>query len=108
VTTFDSPNRTASFKEIEEDQDNTSRILVPYERALVAKVPQYLTLVQSDVIGLIAFDLVLWIVPARVMDVALVIYVLGMGPHDTAPNPPRLGIPAYVIADPERFCHDMS
>jgi hypothetical protein len=57
-------------------------------------------------IRLVAFDLVQWIVPARVMDVALVIYVLGMDPHDTAANPPSLGIPAYVIADPKRCCHD--
>ena len=72
----------------------------------VAKVPQYSSLVQSDMIGLVAFYLVLWIISARVMDVAFVIYVLGVDPHDTAANPPSLGIPGYVIADPKRFCHD--
>src|SRR5262249_31227717 len=69
-------------------------------------VPQRFALVQSDVIGLVALDLVLRIVRARMMDVALVAHVGRVDPYDTAADPASFGIPAYVIADLESLCHD--
>jgi hypothetical protein len=61
--------------------------------------------VQSDVIGLVAFDFVLRIILARVMDVAFVVHVARMHPDDTATDPASFRIPTYVIADFECPCH---
>jgi hypothetical protein len=56
-------------------------------------------------IRLVALDLKLWIVRAGVMDVAFVIHVFGMHPHDPASDPARFGIPAHVVADLQTSCH---
>ena len=68
-------------------------------------MPQCFTFVQSDVIGLVAFDLVLRIILARVVDIAFVVHVARMHPHDMAADPAGFGIPTYVIADFEDLCH---
>jgi hypothetical protein len=68
-------------------------------------MPQGFTHMQSDMIGLVAFDLVLRIILARMMDVAFVVHVARMDPHDTAADPASFGIPTYVIADFEFLCH---
>jgi hypothetical protein len=59
-------------------------------------------------ICLVALDFVLRIIRAGVVDVAFVIHVLGVYPHDVTGDPADLGIPTHVIADLERFCHDAS
>ena len=69
-----------------------------------ANTPQRLSLMQCDVIGLVAFDLVLWIVLARMMDIAFVVQVARVHPHDTAAYSASFGIPSYVIADFECLC----
>ena len=48
------------------------------------KQTQGSSLVQGDVFGLVALDLVLRVVQARVMDVALVVHVLAVNPQDSA------------------------
>ena len=74
--------------------------------ASAAKMPQCLPLVHSDVIGLVAFNLVLRIVLARMMDVTFVVHVTRMHLHDTAADPAGLGIPGDVIADFECLRHN--
>jgi hypothetical protein len=61
--------------------------------------------VHSDVIRLIAFDFVLWIILARVMDIAFVFHVFGVHPHDFAPDPAGFRIPAHMRADFEPLGH---
>ena len=57
-------------------------------------------------IRLVALDLILWVVRAGVVDVAFVIHVFGMHPHDPTGDPARFGIPAHVIAELETSCHN--
>ena len=59
-------------------------------------------------ICLVARDFVLRIVRAGVVDVAFIVHVFGVHPHDVTGDPADLGIPTHVIADLERFCHDAS
>jgi hypothetical protein len=68
-------------------------------------MPQCLTLVQSNMIGFVASDLLLWVVHASVMQVAFVVHVLGVHPNDTAGDPARFGIPTHVVADLECLGH---
>src|SRR5262245_50149724 len=63
---------------------------------------------QGDMIGLVALNLVLWVIRAGVMDVALIGHIFGMHPRDPAGDPACLGIPAHVIADLEYSRHDAS
>jgi hypothetical protein len=60
---------------------------------------------QSDVISLIAFDFILRIVFARMVDIPLVGNVLGVNFHDPAANASGLGIPGYMRADLEACAH---
>jgi hypothetical protein len=57
--------------------------------------------VHSNVVRLIAFDFVLWIGLARVMDIAFVFHVFGVHPDDFAPDPAGFRIPAHMRADSE-------
>src|SRR5690348_4089270 len=57
-------------------------------------------------IGLVALDLVLRIVAARVVYVALVVHVAGMHAHHPAANATGLRIPADMIADLEALRHE--
>jgi hypothetical protein len=61
--------------------------------------PQCSTFVQRDVRRFIAFDFVLRIVLARVVDMAFVVHVFGVDLDDFAPHPPCFRIPADMIAD---------
>src|ERR1041384_1752308 len=72
---------------------------------LASKPSQYPAFVQGDMVGLVALDLVLRLVPAGMVDVALVAHVLGVHPDDAAADPPGLGIPADVIAALEGLGH---
>ena len=62
-------------------------------------------LVSSDMVGLVALDLILGIVLRRVMDMSLVIEVSRVDRDHSPRHPARLGIPAYVIADLEPLSH---
>jgi hypothetical protein len=70
-------------------------------RASAPQAPQRAALVQGDVVGLVAFDLVLRLVPARVVDVALDLDVPRVHAQDMAAHAAGLGIPAHVVADPK-------
>lgn len=71
------------------------------------KEPQCFPLMHCDVIRLIALDLILRSIRGRVMDVALVVHVPCMHPHDMAADPTSLGIPGYMIADLECLGHEL-
>jgi hypothetical protein len=60
---------------------------------------------QGDVCCFIAFDFVLRLVFARVMDVAFVIHVLGMHAHDPPSHPASFRVSAHVIANFELLGH---
>lgn len=59
----------------------------------------------SNVIGLVAFDLVLRIVFAGMMRIAFVIKIPRMDLDDLPADMPGFGIPGDVIADFERVFH---
>lgn len=61
----------------------------------------------GDVVRLIALDLVLRIVLARVMGVTLVVHIPRMHPNDMASDPASFGIPGYVISTLESLCHEL-
>jgi len=62
---------------------------------------QHSALVHGHVIGLVALDLVLWIVPAAVTRVTLVGGVAGMHLGDVASDMTSLRVSAYVVANLE-------
>lgn len=68
--------------------------------------PQCFALVHGDVIRVIALDLVLRIILARMMDVAFVVHVRRIHPYDMAADPASFGVPGYVIADFECLRHE--
>lgn len=70
------------------------------------KQAQCLPLMQGDMIGLVAFNLVLRVVLTRMMDIAFVVHIARMHPDDMTANPAGFGIPTYVISDFEDRCHD--
>lgn len=67
-----------------------------------AQVPQRASLVQGEVIGLVALDLVVRIIRAGMMNIAAADHIAGVHPDDAAADPAGLRIPADVIADLER------
>jgi hypothetical protein len=73
--------------------------------AYLTQTPQRLALMQSDVSGSIAFDFVLRLVFAGVMDITFVVHVFGVHPHDFAPDPAGFRIPTHTIADFEFLGH---
>ena len=56
-------------------------------------------------IGLVAFDLILRRVGARVMSVALVVEVVRVDPNDPAADAPRLRVPTDSISNFVPFSH---
>jgi hypothetical protein len=63
----------------------------------MVKRAQGSALVQGDVIGFVAFDLVLRIIIARMMDIAFVVHVSCVHPHNETTDPTGFGIPTHVI-----------
>jgi hypothetical protein len=55
-------------------------------------------LVEGNMIGLVALDLVLWIIRARVMEITFVVHVPGVHANNMAADLASFGIPAHVIA----------
>jgi hypothetical protein len=84
------------------------RFCVTVTEASVPKRAQGSTLVQSDMIGFVAFYLVLRIILARVMDVALVVYIHRVHAYDETTDPTGFGIPTHMIADLECPGHHFS
>jgi hypothetical protein len=80
------------------DADRSSLVL-----ALRAELLQNRPFMHGDMLRLIAFNFVLWLIFGGMMDVPLVIHILRMDPDDPAADPPGLGIPAHVIAAFESF-----
>ena len=72
---------------------------------LTAKTSQYSAFVQSDMVRLVALDLVLRLVLAGMVDVALVVHVFLMHADDMASDAAGFRIPADVIATLERLTH---
>jgi hypothetical protein len=68
-------------------------------------MPQGSPFVQGDMIRFVAFDLVLRIVRARVVDIAFVVNIPGVHAHDTTTDPAGFGIPADVVTDLEYLRH---
>src|SRR5690242_7354598 len=62
-------------------------------------------LVRGDMLGLVAPDLILGVVPGRAMRVALVVEVAGMDGDDGSRHPPGFRVRAHVVADLESLCH---
>jgi hypothetical protein len=72
---------------------------------LLAELCQSPPFMHRDVIRLVAFDLVLRLVFAGVVDIPFEIHVPNMNLDDPAADMPRLGIPGDVIADLEAPAH---
>lgn len=72
------------------------------------KPPQCTTLVHGDMVGLVAFDLILRIALARMMYVTLVVHIALVHPHDPTGDQSSFGIPTDMIADLEYLCHGNS
>ncbi len=70
------------------------------------KLSQRFPFVQRYVIGLVALDLVLRVILARMMDVTLVVQVFGVHSYDATADPAGFGIPTHVIADFEYLSHN--
>jgi hypothetical protein len=71
------------------------------------KASQCFALVHGYMIGFIAFDLVLRIVLARMMDIAFVVHVPRVHPNDVAADLASFGIPGYAVADFECLRHEL-
>src|SRR5438477_11644645 len=76
--------------------------------ASVAKPDECRTLVERDMISLVALDLILRNVRARVMSITFVLDVAPMYTDNRAADASGLGIPAHTIANLEAFHHDRS
>jgi hypothetical protein len=71
----------------------------------IAKLGERGALVEGDMVGPNAFDLILRSVRARMMGVALVVEVAGVDADDRAADATSLGIPAHAIMDLEALRH---
>jgi hypothetical protein len=74
----------------------------------LVEAPQRSAFVQGNMSSLFAFDFVLRLVFARVMDVAFVIHVFGVHVHDFAADPASFRIPTHPIANFEPLSHGKS
>ena len=63
------------------------------------------SLVHRDVIGPVAFDLVLRLIGARVIHVPLVVRIARVNRNDRSGDEPRFGIPANVVTDLQTSFH---
>jgi hypothetical protein len=68
-------------------------------RRRLIKTPQRIALVHSDIIRLVALDLILRVIVSRVMYVTFVVHILGVHSHDPAANTTSLRIPTHVITN---------
>lgn len=75
-----------------------------YDGSVVEK-PERALLVRSDVIGLVAGDLVLRLIGRGATSVSLVVKIRSVHLGDLARDVSRFGVPRHVIANLERRCH---
>jgi len=73
----------------------------PDRGASIAKLGERGPLVEGDMIGLAALDLVLWIIGARMVGIAFDVELASMHADDRAADTSGLGIPAHAIMDLE-------
>jgi hypothetical protein len=73
--------------------------------APLTQSPQRPAFMQGDMRRFIAFNFVLRLIFARVMDIAFVVDVFGVHPHNFPPHPACFRIPAYVIVNFELLGH---
>lgn len=71
----------------------------------VVKQTERALLVRSDVIGLVAGDLVLRLIGRSATSVSLVVKIRSVNLGDLARNVSRFGVPRHVIANLELRCH---
>src|SRR5262245_18518011 len=101
----DSSRSTNSFTgRVECPMVKNGSAIIPCDRSAVHQ-PERSPLVQGDVVGLVALDLVLRVVLARMVDVSLPIHVFRMHLDDPAADASGLRVPAHMIADIELFRH---
>ena len=74
----------------------------------IAKPGERGALVEGDMVGLAALDLVLWIVRTRMVGIAFDLKLARMHPDDGAADAARLGVPAHGIMDHEGLRHGRS
>ena len=58
---------------------------------------------QGDMVGLVALDLILRRILARVVDISFVVHVFRVHFDDAAGDPPGFRAPAYVVMQLESF-----
>ena len=82
----------------------------PDRRAVHSSIDlvQRRALVHGDVLGLVAFDLILRLIFARVAWMSLLLGVAGVDLDDPAAHMPGLRVPTDVIADFELRAHALS
>ena len=61
------------------------------------------SLVQGDMVGLVALDLILRRILARVVDISFVVHVFRVYFDDAAGDPPGFRVPAHVVMQLESF-----
>lgn len=71
--------------------------------ALSGETLQCGSLVQGDVVSLVALDFVLRVIRARVMDITFIVHVFFVHLHDPAADAASFRIPADMISNFERF-----
>jgi len=76
-----------------------------FVRTSIAQPGERGALVEGDMLGLAALDLVLRIVRARMVGVAVDLELAGMHADDRAADATGLGIPAHAIVNLEAFRH---
>ncbi len=76
--------------------------------SLFLEQPQRWPLVERDVIGFVAFDLVAGIILTRMKSVTFTPDLLCVDSHDSTADAPGLRVPAHVIVDFELFHHGSS
>ena len=74
-----------------------------WQNGSVAKLCERRALVEGNMVGLGALDLILRNVRARMMGIALDLEIARMHANDRAADAPGLGIPTHTIADLEGF-----
>jgi hypothetical protein len=86
---------------------NVRAIPAPHKirRQRLVQASQYRSFVQGDMIGFVALDFVLWLIPAGMVNVTFVGNVTSMHFDNFSTHPAGFRIPTYMIANLERLDH---
>jgi hypothetical protein len=71
----------------------------------IVRLVQHPAFVHRDVVGLIALDLILWLIPAGAMHMPFIINILRVHLDNLAADVSGLRVPGHVIADFESLFH---